>query len=90
MSNAAGGFVKFNENDEVRSAKVKWIVARGARIILIVMNPFAGGGGKWFDSKRSQLDVLESQLKALHKTIEGLVKQRKGPRISRNARTVGV
>ena len=33
---------------------------------------------EWFGSKRTQLEALENQLKALLKSVEGVVKQRKG------------
>ena len=32
---------------------------------------------EWFESKRAQLETLENQLKALLKSVEGVVKQRK-------------
>ena len=33
---------------------------------------------EWFESKKNQLDALEAQLKGLLKSVEGVVKQRKG------------
>lgn len=33
---------------------------------------------EWFASKRSQLEALENQLKGLLKSVESVVKQRKG------------
>lgn len=33
---------------------------------------------EWFASKKNQLEALEAQLKALLKSVEGVVKQRKG------------
>jgi sorting nexin-1/2 len=33
---------------------------------------------EWFGSKKTQLDALEAQLKALLKSVEGVSKQRKG------------
>jgi hypothetical protein len=33
---------------------------------------------EWFDTRRNQLDILDGQLKSLLKSVEAVVKQRKG------------
>lgn len=33
---------------------------------------------EWFDIRRNQLDILDGQLKSLLKSVEAVVKQRKG------------
>jgi sorting nexin-1/2 len=56
----------------------------GETISSAATNPFAKftENDDWFSSKKSELDALETQLKTLLKSVEGVVKQRKGKRIS--------
>jgi sorting nexin-1/2 len=52
----------------------------GETISSAATNPFAKfiENDDWFSSKKSELDALETQLKTLLKSVEGVVKQRKG------------
>ncbi|KAK4516962.1 uncharacterized protein ATC70_000290 [Mucor velutinosus] len=64
---------------EPENSKMSFMRSFGETISNAATSPFTKfvEVDEWFDSKKNQLDALESQLKGLLKSVEGVVKQRK-------------
>ncbi|CDS12184.1 hypothetical protein LRAMOSA04379 [Lichtheimia ramosa] len=76
---------KRQKRAEPDTPKVSLMRSFGETISNAASNPFSKfvEVDEWFASKRSQLEALENQLKGLLKSVESVVKQRKG-RLSEN------
>ncbi|KAI9256558.1 Vps5 C terminal like-domain-containing protein [Phascolomyces articulosus] len=70
---------KRQKRAEPDTPKVSLMRSFGETISNAASNPFSKfvEVDEWFASKRTQLETLENQLKALLKSVEGVVKQRK-------------
>ncbi|KAI8342563.1 Vps5 C terminal like-domain-containing protein, partial [Chlamydoabsidia padenii] len=70
---------KRQKRAEPETPKFGFMRSFGETISSAASNPFAkfNENDDWFGSKKSELDALETQLKTLLKSVEGVVKQRK-------------
>ncbi|KAI7865755.1 Vps5 C terminal like-domain-containing protein [Spinellus fusiger] len=70
---------KRQKRAEPEAPKLGFMRSFGETISNAASNPFSKfvEVDEWFTSKKNQLDVLETQLKALMKSVESVVKQRK-------------
>ncbi|RUP35202.1 hypothetical protein BC936DRAFT_138511 [Jimgerdemannia flammicorona] len=68
------------KRSESDSSKGGFIKSIGETITNATTAPFVKPAevDEWFDQRRGQLDALESQLRALMRSVEAVVKQRKG------------
>lgn len=71
---------KRQKRAEPEQPKIGLMRSFGETISNAASNPFSKfvEVDEWFASKKNQLDALEAQLKALLKSVESVVKQRKG------------
>lgn len=79
-------YQKRQRRAEPENSKMSFMRSFGETISNAATSPFTKfvEVDEWFESKKNQLDALEAQLKGLLKSVDGVVKQRKGKAKNRN------